>query len=522
MKSFEIADFSIGYDDSLDESQQPPEATQNSNNTDYTQEAGILKKDFGTRVVSSVGLHYPLAGAIQGMYEGSIWAEGSGAWVNKRLVAAGGSLYWYCPGGYLVLLGDGGEFASGDNDYIDMTHYIDHFIITDGQNHIRKWSGFDLDLDILGGTENLYQAKRVEVFRNRLILGSTRESLDAGVTWTNYDSRWRYSEIGDDEDWSATGSNDIVDKAGDRIVRLKTLFDNCIVGKKNSVHSVQFTGGDNVFNYTVIDSKTINNAPWSFAQWRDGVMFLNEEGFQTTDGMNVAPFPADIKVTRLLKRLRHEEITRAYATSNDVLHQYICCVPLDGSTTNSYVIIYDWKYDTWKIAQRSYNVVAVYTNDSLTDWSEIADYFGYELQGSTWNNYSLYSGSKIITYGDTDGYVKERSFGYNDDGDAYNSHHETGWLDFKKPGIKKDYIQVQPTWRGVAATSVTLKYKTDYNPVWTTCIASPFSETGRVEQPFIGARANGNKIKFRIENNNADEYYAVYKLKIFYRVGSKR
>lgn len=522
MESFEIADFSIGYDDSLDESQMPANATQNASNTDYSQEAGILRKDFGTKVASSTGITYPLAGAITGMYEGSIWASGSGAWINKRLVAAGGSLYWYCPGGYLVLVGDGGEFATGNTDYVDMVHYITDFVITDRENAIRKWNGFNLSLDLLGGTDGLYRARCVEVFRNHLILGGTQESLDAGATWTNYDSRFRYSNLGDHETWDATDYNDIVDKAGDRIVRIKTLYDNCIVFKKNSVHSVQFTGGDSDFNYTVIDSKTINNAPWSVARWRDGLMFLNEEGFQTTDGMSVTTFPADTKVTKLLKRLRHEELGRVYATSSDILHQYICCVPLDGSTTNSHVIIYDWKHDTWKIAERGYNAVGVFTDDNLGDWDKIAEYYGYELAGTTWNNYSLYSGSKIITYGDTDGYVKERSLGYNDDAAAYDSFHETGWLDFGKPGIKKDFLQVQPTWKGIADTYATLKYKVDYDAAWTSCSANAFDETGRVEQPFLNLRGNGNKIKFRIENNNADEYYALYKLKIFYNLRSRR
>jgi len=274
MKIFEIENFAHGYDDSLNEELTPPTATQNSKNVDYTQEVGAVKKDYGFKVVSSTGIVSPLAGAVQAIYEGSIWASGSGQFINKRIVVAGGTAYQYCAGDFFIKLGDGGEFNTTAEDYVDIVHYVNDFIIADNSSshNIKKWNGLNTDIDDLAGAVDTYRGKRLAVFENRLLMGNI---YDVGTTsWQG--NRVRWSNLGDPETWTASDYADIVDKEGDEIVRLKPLTDNLVIYKQNSIHSMTYTGGDVPYTIRAIDEKSVNNSPLSVSKGKDGFFSLNQ------------------------------------------------------------------------------------------------------------------------------------------------------------------------------------------------------------------------------------------------------
>lgn len=521
MKTYEIKEFLPGYDDSLNEELTAPNATQNSKNVSYTQERGAVKKDYGYKVVSSTGIIPTLAGAVQGIYEGSIWATGSGAFINKRLCVAGGTAYQYCPGNFFLKLGDGGEFNTTAEDYIDAVHYIDDFIIADGSDshNVKKWNGLNTDLDDLVGALDVYRGKRLAVFENRLIMGNVYDVVGG----TRYENRIRWSNLGDPETWDAADNADVVDKEGDEIVRLFPLTDNLVIYKRNSVHVMTFTGGDIPFTIRPIDEKSVNNAPWSVARGKGGLYYLNEEGIFVTDGMGDPQLlPADMKVSNILKRLYVSNIHKAYATSMDILHKYILAIPVDGSETCNYIISYDWKHDVWEVTEKDTNVIGVYSNEFAGTFKPFADYYGYELAAISWDNSLLYGGSKELHYGLSDGTVDKRSIGYNDNGAAYDSYHETPWLDFGEPDKYKEVVQVKPTWKGIEGDYAQIQYKKDYEPAWTSCTVDAFDSSGEIEQPFIFCRDIAKKWKFRISNNNADEYFALYKLMFMYNLMGER
>jgi len=520
MKIFEIANFAHGYDDSLNEELTPPTATQNCKNVDYTQEVGAVKKDYGFKVVTSTSITTPLAGALQAIYEGSMWASGTGQFINKRIVVAGGTAYQYCAGNFFLALGDGGEFNTTAEDYVDIVHYVTDFIMADGSSshNIKKWNGFNTDIDNLVGATGVYRGKRLAVFENRLLIGNV---YDVGTT-TWQGNRVRWSNLGDPETWTASDYADIVDKEGDEIVRLKPLTDNLVIFKQNSIHSMTFTGGDIPFTIRPIDKKSVNNAPWSVAKGKEGLFFLNQEGINFTDGMRVDLLPADMKVTNILKRLYVNNIHKAYATSLDTLHQYWLAIPIDGSETCNYIIIYDWKHDTWKVMEKDINVLGVFSNEFAGTWSPFASYYGYELAAISWDSSLLYGGSKELFYGLSDGTVDKRSISYNDNGSGYDAYHETPWLDFGNPGEYKELLKIQPVWKGIVGDYVDIQYKKDYEAAWTSCTVDAFDESGVIEQPFIFLRDNGKKWKFRISNNNADEYFALYKMLFYYNERGER
>jgi hypothetical protein len=452
------------------------------------------------------------------MYEGSIWASGSGAFINKRIVVAGGTAYWYCPGNFLTEIGDGGEFNTSATDYVDIIHYYDEFYITDGDSshNIKKWNGFNLTLDDLAGAADTYRGKRLALFENRLIMGNV---YDVGDTW--YPHRIRWSDQGDPTTWAAASTADL--EEGDDILRMIPYADNLIIFTKNKIYSMTYTGGDIPFEIRPIDEKSVNNSAWSVARGQGGLYYLNQEGIFVTDGVsNPQLLPADMKVSNILKRLYVSNIHKAYAASMDTQHKYSLALPIDGSETCNYVIIYDWKHDVWEVVEKDVNVLGVFSNEFAGTFKPFADYYGYELAALSWDSSLLYGGSKELYFGLSDGTVDKKSIGYNDNGAAYDAYHETPWLDFGEPDKYKEVVEIKPTWKGIEGDYAQIQYKKDYAAAWTSCTIDAFNSSGEIEQPSIFLRDVGKKWKFRISNNNADEYFSLYKMIFHYNLMGER
>jgi hypothetical protein len=563
---FEITNFSKGYDDSITPEMADPESTQDSRMVDYSTETGALVKDVGERTIGasatttggatygtaiyglsvyggegSVSDFYPLDGPVQRIYEGEVDVSGTGVFNNKRLIVAGGKPYQYCAGDQFIPLISSVVFSSITTDIPDITHFENNFFITGGYDKdIREWDGLNLSCSTnvgLGSSNasvslDLYRAKTCDVFKDRLFLGNMKESADNGVTWSVTEHRLRYSAIRNTNVWDTTDSGydptmdpgyiDCGDK-GDEIVRLYTFGDTLLVFFKNSLQKIVWTGGDFPFERSVIDRSTVGNAPWSMATIPEGVLFLNEEGIQITDGNTVQRFPADKKVTALLKKINRDAMGVCFGVAYDSSHEYWLSIPVDGSDYCNRVIVYNWKFDTWKIRVTDTSALGIFTDSSTSGtWEAIENYYGYEIQAIPWSDSSLYPSSKKIIMGREDGYLREKSISYSMAGDDYEAYHTTPWLDFGLPGINKEVTKVQMLWKGIEDTEVAVKYKADSDSAWTALTVDDFGETGIAEQAFLCMRRTGRKFKFRFENNNAHENFAIYKMKVFYNLRSWR
>ena len=85
-------------------------------------------------------------------------------------------------------------------------------------------------------------------------------------------------------------------------------------------------------------------------------------------------------------------------------------------------------------------------------------------------------------------------------------------------------VTINPTWKGIAGDYADIQYKTDYGAAWASCTVDAFDASGEIEQPdiFPQRKAVGKKWKFRISNNNADEYFALYKMMFYYNLLGER
>jgi hypothetical protein len=561
METFEIKNFGKGYDDSVNEEMADPSSTQNCLNVTYNEEYGAVSKDVGIKTLGEDSVVHPLSCTIQRVYEGNIDVSGgSGVFDDRKLIVAGGIPYTYCAGDFVIPLHSSTVFSSVSTTIPDITSYINKFFVAAGYDHdIREWDGVSPSISTNIGLGSwttsvsleLFRAKTCDFFHNRLILANTRESENNGTTWSVHENRIRWSEQGNynswhtyDTAWKNAYYNDVNDRGGDEIVKLHAYKDVLLIFKKNSLWKAIWTGGDSsnayqyIFDFSAVDQRSLGNSPWTIADTPQGVVWLNEEGLQITDGETVIPLEASKSVINLLKRLNIGSIDTACATSNDPRHEYSIAVPIDGSDYNNYLITWNWLYNTWKINDIKASAIGMWTDNVSGTWETIEDYRGFEISALKWNNYLLYPSNHYLVYGDSDGYIKRKSICYNtgaadvsyygsavygtdvyggtSEYTGYNAYHETPWLDFELPGVHKEVLRIRPLWKGTDGASVTLSYKSDLDSAWTSTTVDVFNEDGMPEQDFLFMRKTGRRFKFRIENNNANESFTLYRLIAYY------
>jgi len=373
------------------------------------------------------------------------------------------------------------------------------------------WSGENIEVRNIKMTSySDYVGKHVAIFKNRLWMFDLTES------GTNYPSRARRSIQGNPSLWNISHSFNIGEPT-EKIIRAIPLYDNLVVFKENSVHLVLNVGSESgglPFSAHVIDEKVQNIALWSIKKTQNGIIFLAEEGMFITNGQSVDALEDSIKIDGILKRIYIDHIDKCYASSSDLFHQYWLTLPLDGSTTCNFIVVYDWKYRTWKVIEKDTTCIGFFTADNTGTWNSISDLTWNEVQNLTWNSSDLYGGSKYAVYGGTDGKVKKRFPGFNNDDVAFTSELETGWMDCGDPNMVKDFTKIIPRWNGTNGESVTVQYKVDYETTWEPCINEDLSVTDT--QPQIDIHSSGTFIKFRFKMSTINANFTIHEATIVY------
>ena len=147
-----------------------------------------------------------------------------------------------------------------------------------------------------------------------------------------------------------------------------------------------FTGGSLLFEKIRVDATSINNAGFTIAKTSKGLLFLNGEGLQYTDGTRGAELlESSAKIHGLIGRIYVDKIDKSYAVADETKQEYHLLVPVDGGgtgsgwpdifqNTNNYLITWNWKYDTWRVRRPGYSiltwqspasVLGIYTDDLI-------------------------------------------------------------------------------------------------------------------------------------------------------------
>lgn len=204
--------------------------------------------------------------------------------------------------------------------------------------------------DLITST-NKPKARCIAATRNFVILGNTNDTTDGAVP-----NRVWWSGIGDPTDFDPAASTQCgyqnIDPGG--WVRAIVAFaEYAIIFMDTAIVRMTYEGPPTVFRFDVIDASQGTPYPGSVIQEGRFVYFINERGFQRTDGVNVQNIGQG-KVNRYL--LNEVEVPAAqtfdasfshmFSTGIDAFHQVVAFgCPINSTTI--ILMLYHWPTGKW-------------------------------------------------------------------------------------------------------------------------------------------------------------------------------
>ena len=244
-------------------------------------------------------------------------------------------------------------FTSGVDDHIAATTFTDTLIVTNGKDHVKKWTGTGAVGDLIGGdgyqTPVFHIAKQVINYKNRIALFHTTE--DSVLC----PQRFRFSDVGTIEDWTSANFFDLQDKP-DAIVKALRLSQKLVIYKDSSVVLCMYVGGEQIFDFATAVESTGLLAPRSLKAVTtprgDVHIFLSRGGVMMYDGGSyVIPVSKSIE-EELMLDTAFQYASRAFAVVYPRHSLYVLFMPgSDGEMKKAYVFNY-WQrgWSVWDFA----------------------------------------------------------------------------------------------------------------------------------------------------------------------------
>lgn len=188
------------------------------------------------------------------------------------------------------------------------------------------------------------------------IVGSTLPRLAPGMMeihqnsmfyagYTLAPSNIYFSAIGDPETVEPDYNFEVRTNDGDTVRGMKSFGSQLLVFKENSFHKVV---GDNPDNYELVEISAeyggLNNK--CAVVFRGRCFFLDPKGIVAYDGS--APRIVSKRMEATFRRMNLAAARNtACAAHYDFRNQVWFSIPVDGSTTNNLIVVYDYEADAW-------------------------------------------------------------------------------------------------------------------------------------------------------------------------------
>lgn len=229
-------------------------------------------------------------------------------------------------------------------------------------------------------------------------------------------------------------------------------------------------------------------APHSIVATPSGIMFANESGiYILTQDMKVRPAGRMIQ-TFWRERVSKAALSEAYGTYYALRRQYKLSVPVDGSATNNYVLVYNQEKEG---DGQEYGAWTFYDNHPATGWANLSD---------------------DAVFSTTDGQVfslrkLEEASDYRDDGDAISSQEIILRAeDFGAPGLRKRirnfFLELDGSLTGL--TNLVVKLAAD--------LSSTFEEAGTIGElgseeglRFASPASKAKYVQLKISHSGKDK-----------------
>ena len=235
----------------------------------------------------------------------------------------------------------------------------------------------------MGGRSKI--PRYLEIFKNSMFMAGF--SLAPSEVW--------FSELGDPEDVKPDYFFEVRTNDGDRVTAQKAVGTELLLFKENSFHKVV---GDSPDNYELIELSTELGCLSNKAVVTVGprCFFLDAKGIVEYNGSSWDVISARMEPTFRRMNLAAAR-DNAVAAHYDFKNQIWFGIPVDGSTVNNLVVVYDYKADAWMKYEGINPASLMRAKDAglgtktilMGDYSGMVHYFGPSFMGDNGRGISL-------------------------------------------------------------------------------------------------------------------------------------
>lgn len=355
---------------------------------------------------------------------------------------------------------DGSDFSGDADEFFDTeTSVSDNlFLITNGLNPVRKWSGSGV-IAILGGLTSVQggfvnvTGALIRSFSGFLVLLNTVESGNP------LPQRVRWNVFGQLENWTndingngQAGWNDLDDDVG--FILWATAFNNYLcIYKERSIYLMQYVGPPTIFSFQRVINGVGLLAQRAVADLGDEHAFLGSDNFYTFNGISIDPIGTPIKNfffadldpgyrNRVQAFVVEEDDEVWWIYSSGALF-YADGTPKTPGDPDRAVV---WNYlnNTWAIRDNPGTFWFYYHQVTQNTWQTIPD-LSWAATSGAWSDKRFLANYPLNIGGMNDGTMVQYGGVYDKLGVPFTKKLQTKFFDFGKPGMKKrlSYIDVQ-------------------------------------------------------------------------------
>lgn len=175
----------------------------------------------------------------------------------------------------------------------------------------------------------------IETYNNMMILGGfpSKQSVI-------YVSQLGTPEYVDAEDFYEIRTND-----GDVVSNVTSYGTECVIGKRNSFHSLTGLDTESISIQLKSDQYGIISKRGA-CTWENYFWFIDRKGIVEYNGANFQVVSTPVE--DIFKRMNYAWAQEIAIISHQKMRNEIwCCIPIDGATHNNIVVVYDYVSKAW-------------------------------------------------------------------------------------------------------------------------------------------------------------------------------
>lgn len=229
--------------------------------------------------------------------------------------------------------------------------------------------------------------KGVIRYRQMVKWSASADPLTAPSTW-------------DEADTTADAGETSLSETNGTVIDCLPMRDVNIIYKDDSVHGMQFTGGQFIFRFYQIFNGVGILAKRCVAAFEQYHCFLgNDLDVYVHDGNSIRSIAQDKWRTWLRQNIDGSRYERSFVVANPVSSEIWICIPTGEDEYTSKVLMWNWRKDTWGVRELD-NVSAgatggIESSDYIVLWSTVTD--TWASSGATWSELdSLPPDSKLV------------------------------------------------------------------------------------------------------------------------------